>query len=64
MTESFAYIAHARLVYREGYRYAYLGEVVQPVIYGAQGGIRRYYGMAEGPPLASTLDQLVAAVAG
>lgn len=64
MADEFAYISHARLVYRDGYRYAYLGEVVQPVIYGVQGGLRQYYGAKEGPPVASTLDHIVAAVAG
>jgi len=64
MAENFEYISHARLVYHEGYRYAYLGEVVQPVIYGVQGALRQYYGAKEGPPVASTLDQIVAAVAG
>lgn len=32
MAEPFEYISKARLVYREGYRYAYLGEVIEPVI--------------------------------
>ena len=64
VTEPFEYISKARLVYREGYRYAYLGEVIQPVIYGVQGALRQYYGAKEGPPVASTLDQIVAAVAG
>ena len=64
MSEEFEYFSHARLVYREGYRYAYLGEVVEPVIYGMQGGLRQYYGAKEGPPVASTLDHIVAAVAG
>ncbi len=40
MAEEFEYISHSRLVYHEGYRYAYLGEVIQPVIYGVQGGLR------------------------
>ena len=64
MAEEFEYISHSRLVYHEGYRYAYLGEVIQPVIYGVQGGLRQYYGAKEGPPVASTLDHIVAAVAG
>jgi hypothetical protein len=64
MAEEFEYISHARLVYHEGYRYAYLGEIVQPVVYGVQGALRQYYGAKEGPPVASTLDQIVAAVAG
>ncbi|HLW02430.1 MAG TPA: hypothetical protein VKT82_27495 [Ktedonobacterales bacterium] len=44
--------------------WAYLGEVIEPVIYGVQGGLRQYYGAKEGPPVASTLDHIVAAVAG
>ena len=64
MADEFEYISPARLVYREGYRYAYLGDVIQPVIYGVQGALRTYYGAKEGPPVASTLDQIVAAVAG
>ena len=64
MADDFEYISHARLVYHEGYRYAYLGDVVQPVVYGVQGALRQYYGAKEGPPVASTLDQIVAAVAG
>ena len=47
-----------------GYRHAYLGDVPAPVVYGVQGTLREYYGVAEGPPVASTLDHIVAAVAG
>ena len=54
----------ARLEYRHGYRHAHLGEVPAPVVYGVQGGLREYYGVAEGPPVASTLDHIAAAVAG
>lgn len=64
MAEPFEYISHARLVYQDGYRHAYLGEVPEPVIYGVQGALREYYGAKEGPPIASTLDHIVAAVAG
>ena len=64
MAEAFEYISHARLEYHHGYRHAYLGEVPAPVVYGVQGALRRYYGAAEGPPVASTLDHIVAAVAG
>ncbi len=64
MADDFEYISHARLVYHEGYRYAYLGEVVQPVVYGVQGALREYYGRQEGPAVASTLDHIIAAVAG
>ena len=64
MVNEFEYISRARLGYRDGYRNAYLGEVPEPVIYGVQGALREYYGVKEGPPIASTLDHIVAAVAG
>ena len=64
MAEDFEYISHARLEYRDGYRYAYPGDVAEPVVYGVQGALRQYYGVKEGPPVASTLDHIVAAVAG
>ncbi len=64
MSKPFQYISHARLEYREGLRHAFLGEVKEPVIYGVQGALREYYGAKEGPPIASTLDHIVAAVAG
>ena len=64
VTDNFEYTSHARLEYHHGYRHAYLGEVPQPVVYGVQGGLRTYYGAGEGPPVASTLDHIVAAVAG
>ena len=64
VAEPFEYISHSRLVYKDGYRNAYLGEVAEPVVYGVQGKLREYYGAKEGPPIASTLDHIVAAVAG
>ena len=64
MPDDFEYISRTRLQYRDGYRNAYLGEVPEPVVYGVQGALRQYYGVAEGPPIASTLDHIVAAVAG
>jgi hypothetical protein len=64
MAEPFEYISHASLVYKDGYRNAYLGEVKTPVVYGVQGKLREYYGSKEGPAIASTLDHIVAAVAG
>jgi hypothetical protein len=64
MTKTFEYISHTRLEYRNGLRHAFLGEVKEPVVYGVQGALRQYYGAAEGPPIASTLDHIVAAVAG
>jgi len=64
MADDFEYISHTRLVYKDGYRNAYLGEVKEPVVYGVQGVLRQYYGAKEGPPIASTVDHIVAAVAG
>jgi hypothetical protein len=64
MAEEFEYVSRARLEHRSGYRHAYLGEVPAPVVYGVQGKLREYYGVGEGPPVASTLDHIVAAVAG
>jgi hypothetical protein len=64
MPDDFEYISRARLEYEGGYRRAYLGEVPEPVVYGVQGALRDYYGAKEGPPIASTLDHIVAAVAG
>ena len=64
MPAEFEYISRSRLEYRDGYRNAHLGEVAEPVVYGVQGALREYYGAREGPPIASTLDHIVAAVAG
>lgn len=64
MADDFEYISRARLEYEDGHRQAYLGEVPEPVVYGVQGALRTYYGAKDGPPIASTLDHIVAAVAG
>ena len=64
MADDFESLSHARLEYRDGYRNAYLGEVPEPVVYGVERALREYYGAKEGPPVASTLDHIVAAVAG
>lgn len=64
MTEDYLYISRARIKYQDGLRHAWLGEVLEPVVYGVQGALREYYGVKEGPPIASTLDHIVAAVAG
>jgi len=64
MADDFEYISKARLEYRDGYRNAFLGEVSEPVVYGVQGALRQYYGAKEGAPMASTLDHIIAAVAG
>ena len=65
MAEDFEYISRARLEYRDGFRQAFLGEVREPVTYGVQGALRQYYGVKDDvPPVASTLDHIVAGVAG
>lgn len=65
MTDTFTYISHNRLVLKDRMRNAYLGEVPEPVVYGVQGALREYYGVPEGgPPVAATLDHIVAAVGG
>ena len=64
MADDFEYISRTRLEYKDGFRRAFLGDVPEPVTYGVQGALRTYYGAPEGPPIASTLDHIVAAVAG
>lgn len=64
MPDDFTYISKSRLEFRGGMRNAFLGEVPEPVVYGVQGGLREYYGAKEGPPVAATLDHIVAAVGG
>lgn len=64
MADPFLYLSRTRLVYKDGLRNAYLGEVPEPVEYGVQGALRGFYGAGEGRQIASTLDHIVAAVAG
>jgi hypothetical protein len=64
MAHIFEYVSHARLEYHNGVRRAFLGESPEPITYGVQGKLREYYGAEEGPPIPSTLDHIVAAVAG
>ena len=64
MADEFEYVSRARLEYRNGMRHAFLGDVPEPVVYGVQGKLREYYGVKEGAPVASTLDHIVAGVAG
>jgi hypothetical protein len=64
MADDFEYVSRTRLVYKDGMRNAWLGDVPEPVVYGVQGKLREYYGAKEGPPVASTLDHIVAGVAG
>ena len=65
MADELVYISRSRLEMKDGLRYAYLGEVPKPVVYGVQGALREYYkAPAETPSIASTLDHIIAAVAG
>lgn len=64
MADTFIYTSKTHLIMKDGVRNAYLGEVAEPVPYGVQGGLREYYGAGEGPPVAATLDHIVAAVGG
>ncbi|MDO8794283.1 MAG: hypothetical protein Q7J25_06665 [Vicinamibacterales bacterium] len=64
MAEPFIYTSKTKLVMRDGVRHAYLGEVPEPFPYGHQGKLREYYHGADGPPVPSTLDHIVAGVGG
>ena len=50
MAEPFEYISQARLVYKDGYRNAYLGEVETPVVYGVRHRLSEGLGGLEVPP--------------
>jgi hypothetical protein len=64
MADDFTYTSRSRVVFRDGMRHASLGDVPEPVVYGVQGALRDYDGAKEGPPVAATLDHIVAAVGG
>jgi hypothetical protein len=64
MADAFTYKSVNRLVLKDGKRHAYMGEIEEPVVYGVQGALREHYGVTEGPPVAATLDHIVAAVGG
>jgi hypothetical protein len=62
---SFEYISTNKLELKNGMRHATLGDVPEPVVYGVQGKLKEHYGVpAEAPPVAATLDHIVAAVGG
>ena len=61
----FEYTSRNRLELKNGMRHATLGDVPEPVVYGVQGKLKEHYGVpAEAPPVAATLDHIVAAVGG
>jgi hypothetical protein len=64
MADAFTYKSINRLELKNKQRNAYMGEIEEPVVYGVQGALREHYGVTEGPPVAATLDHIVAAVGG
>ena len=65
MSDNFEYISRNRLEFQGGMRHATLGDVPEQVVYGVQGALKDYYGApADAPPVAATLDHIVAAVGG
>ncbi len=65
MSDNFEYISRNRLEFEGGMRHATLGDVPEQVVYGVQGALKEYYGVpADAPPVAATLDHIVAAVGG
>ena len=45
-------------------RRAYIENFTEPVLYGVHGGIKKFYGVEPEEELPTTLDHIVAAVAG
>jgi hypothetical protein len=45
-------------------RRAYIEDFREPVLYGVHGGIKKFYGVEPEEELPTTLDHIVAAVAG
>ena len=65
MPEQFIYISLNQLTMKDGLRYAQMGDVPEPVVYGVQGALKEYYRVPpETPARASTLDHIVSAVGG
>ncbi len=65
MADDFLYISRNKMEMNRGLRHSYMGDVPAPVVYGVQGNLKSYYGVAEdAAPIASTLDHIVSAVGG
>ncbi|HWT77878.1 MAG TPA: hypothetical protein VN203_02135 [Candidatus Acidoferrum sp.] len=57
--------SHVRIIKDKGpVRRAYIESFAEPVRYGVHGGIRKFYGVEPGEELPTTLDHIIAAVAG
>lgn len=65
MPNRFEYISRNHLQMKQGMRHATLGDAPGEVVYGVQGALKEYYGAPDdAPPVAATLDHIVAAVGG
>lgn len=65
MDNNIVYTSVTRIEFKDGLRHAYLGQIPVPVVYGAQGDLKKHYGFGDDvPELASTLDHIIAAVGG
>jgi hypothetical protein len=57
--------SHVRIVKDKGpVRRAYIEDFTEPVRYGVHGGIKKFYGVEPEEELPTTLDHIIAAVAG
>jgi hypothetical protein len=57
--------SHVRIVKDKGpVRRAYIEGFLDPVRYGVHGGIKKFYGVEPEEELPTTLDHIIAAVAG
>jgi len=65
MADDFLYISHSTIEMKNGRRHAYMGDDHVPVIYGVQGALKeRSHAPVDAPPIAITLDHIVAVVGG
>lgn len=59
------HVSHVRIVKDKGpVRRAYIERFEEPVRYGVHGGIKKFYGVEPEEELPTTLDHIIAAVAG
>ncbi len=64
MTE-LIHLSKVKIVKKKGpLRLAYIEGFPEPVRYGVHGGIKRFYGVGPEEELPTTLDHIIAAVAG
>ena len=64
MTEPI-HVSHVKILKDKGpTRRAYIEDFPEPVRYGVHGGIKKFYGVEPEEELPTTLDHIIAAVAG